>query len=166
LSVPDTVAKTNKTYYSTSDGKTYSYLEGGTNSAKIDFGYYFDTTSGQGHTIYALNSAQPQLSFYDIGTWTKNATVFKKMPVSGTGAVNFNNLTSSGAINTLIRNNMTSGTTSKVSGLALTNSGSTSNSIIGFRTADNKFGAIQVKFIRGNSPAKETAIELDVRVQK
>lgn len=175
LSVPDTVAKTNKTYYSTSDGKTYSYSEGAANSAKIDFGYYFDTT-GQatssttddlGHTIYALNSAQPQLSYYDISSWTKNATVFKKMPASGTGAVNFGTgLTSGGAINTLIRNSMATGTASKVTGLSLTNSGSTSNSVIGFRTADGKFGAILVRFIRGNSPSKETAIELDVKVQK
>ena len=80
LQVPDTVNKTNKTYYSSSDGKTYSYSEGAANSGSIDFGYYWDTT-GRGtaatgddlkHTIYSLSAAQPQLAFYDLSSWTKN----------------------------------------------------------------------------------------------
>jgi hypothetical protein len=166
MQVPDTVEKKNKCYYSTSEGKVYSYSEGAANSAKIDFGYYYDTTSANRHTFYALTAVQPQLSFYDISSWTKNATIFKKMAASGTTAVNFNNLTSSGAINTLIKNNMTSGTANKVAGLSLTNTGTTSNSVIGFRTADGKYGCILVRYISQNSAAKETSIEVDVKVQK
>lgn len=175
LQVPDTVAKTNKTYYSTLDGKTYSYSDGAANSARIDFGYYFDTTGRStpsttddlGHTFYSLDIAQPQLSFYDISTWTKKATIFKKMPISPTAiAVIFNNLTSAGAINTFIKNQMTAGTSSKVTALSLANTGSTSNSIIGFKTAEGKFGVIQVRFFNGNTPSKETQIEVDVKVQK
>ena len=167
LQVPDTVNKTNKSYYSTSEGKVYSYSEGGANSAKIDFGYYWDTT-GRGttatgddvkHSFYALSAAQPQLSFYDISSWTKNATLLKKMPTS----INFvSHLTSGGAIQTLIGGNMTSGTSSKVTMLNTT----AGNNVIGFRTAGGKYGAILVRYINGDSPNKETEIEVDVKVQK
>lgn len=167
LQVPDTTNKTNKAYYSSTEGKVYSYNEGGANSAKIDFGFYWDTT-GRGtavttddikHSFYALNSAQPQLGFYDITSWTKNATLLKKMPT----AVNFvSGLTSGGAIQTLIGGNMTSGTSSKVT-LVSTTAGS---NVIGFRTAAGKFGAILVRYVNGDSPNKETQIEVDVKVQK
>ena len=159
LAVPDTTAKTNKSYYSTKDGKTYSYSEGAAVSGSIDFGYYYDTTTANKHTFYALNVAQPQLNFYDISSWTKNATIFKKMPTS----VNFvSNLRSAGAINTLIKNNMTSGTASKVTTLST----SAGNNVIGFRTATGKYGAILVRFINRDSPANGTVIEVDVKVQK
>lgn len=167
LAVPDSVAKTNKCYYSSVDGKTYSYSDGAANSGSIDFGYYWDTT-GRGttatnddlkHTIYALSAAQPQLPFYDISSWTKNATIFKKMPTS----VNFvSGLTSGGAIQRLIAGNMTSGTASKVT----TVSTAGGSNVIGFRTAAGKYGAILIRFVNGDSPNKETSIEVDVKVQK
>ena len=167
LQVPDTVAKTNKTYYSTKDGKTYSYSDGAANSASIDFGYYWDTT-GRGtaatnddlkHTIYSLSAAQPQLGYYDISTWTKNVTLLKKMPSS----VNFvTGLTSGGAIQTLIGGNMNSGTSSKVT----TISTSAGSNVIGFKTTNGKFGAILIRYVNGDSPNKETQIEVDVKVQK
>jgi hypothetical protein len=167
LQVPDTVAKTNKTYYSTKDGKTYSYSEGAANSASIDFGYYWDTT-GRGttatnddlkHTIYSLSAAQPQLGYYDISTWTKNVTLLKKMPTS----VNFvTGLTSAGAIQTLIGGNMTSGTSSKVTTVSTT----AGSNVIGFKTTAGKFGAILIRYVDGDSPNKETQIEIDVKVQK
>lgn len=159
MQVPDSTNKTNQAYYSTVDGKTYSYTTGASNSAAIDFGYYYDTLAANAHTFYALNAAQPQLNFYDITSWTKNATLLKKMPTS----VNFvTGLRSSGAINTLIKNNMTSGTASKVTALS-TSAGS---NVIGFKTASGKYGAILVRFTNQNSAAKETAIEVDVKVQK
>lgn len=159
LSVPDTTAKTNKCYYSTKDGKTYSYSESAAVSGSIDFGYYYDTATANKHTFYALSSPQPQLSFYDISSWTKNATVFKKMAAS----VNFvTGLRSAGAINTLIKNNMTSGTAAKVTALS-TSAGS---NVIGFRTVTGKYGAILVRFISQDSPASGTTIEVDVKVQK
>lgn len=171
VQVPDSVSKINKCYYSSKDGKVYSYTDGAANSASIDFGYFWDTT-GRGtaatnddlkHSIYSLSAAPVQLGFYDISSWTKNATLFKKMPTS----VNFvTGLTSSGAIQTLIGGNMASGTSTKVTGLSLTATGSTSNSLIGFRTATGKYGAILIRYINGDSPNKETSIEVDVKVQK
>jgi hypothetical protein len=159
LSVPDTVNKTNKCYYSTKDGKVYNYTEAAANSASIDFGYYYDTLAAQKHSFYALSAAQPQLGYYDIASWTKNATVMKKLPSS----VNFvSTLTSGGAIQTIVGSNLSSGATTKVS--AITTAGG--NNVIGFRTASGKLGAILVRFISADSPAKGTAIEVDVKVQK
>lgn len=167
LQVPDSVSKTNKTYYSTVDGKIYSYSEASAVSGSIDFGYYWDTT-GRGttvatddlkHSIYSLSAAQGQLGFYDISTWTKNVTLLKKMPSS----VNFvSQLTSAGAIQTLIGGNMNSGTSAKVT----TVSASSPNNVIGFKTATGKFGAILIRYVNGDSPNKETSIEIDVKVQK
>lgn len=159
LAVPDTTAKTNKSYFSTRDGKAYSYTEGGAVSATIDFGYYYDVSGTNKHSFYALSAPQSQLNFYDISSWTKNATELKKMPSS----VNFvSNLRSAGAINTLIKGNMTSGTSTKVT--AVSTSGG--NNVIGFKTAAGKYGAILVRFINQDLPAKETVIEIDVKVQK
>lgn len=162
LRVPDTVAKVNKCYYATTTGNIYSYSDGAANSALIDFGYYCDTT-GKGtssasddlkHTFYALSTAQPQIGYYDISTWTKNATLFKVI----TGVNFVTALTSSGAINTLIKNNMASGTASKVNKLD-------GGSVVGFKTAAGKYGAIQLRYANQNSPAKETEIQVDVKVQ-
>jgi hypothetical protein len=167
LQVPDTTNKTNKCYYSTIDGALYSYTDGAANSAKIDFGYYWDTvgrstasaTDDLKHTIYALNAPQPQIPFYDISTWTKNATVFKKMPTS----VNFvTGLTSGGALQTLIGGNMTSGTATKVTTVSTT----AGSNVIGFKTAAGKFGAILIRYVNGDSPNATTQIEVDVKVQK
>ena len=167
LQVPDSVDKTNKTYYSSTEGKTYSYTEGAANSAKFDFGYYWDTTGRLSssttddlkHCIYSLSSAQPQLNYYDISTWTKNVTLLKKMP----SAVNFvSQLTSSGALQTLIGGNMTSGTSSKVTTVSTT----AGSNVIGFKTAAGKFGAILIRYVSGDSPNKTTQIEVDVKVQK
>jgi hypothetical protein len=167
LQVPDSVAKTNKAYYSSKDGKLYSYTDGAANSPSIDFGYYWDTT-GRGtastsddlkHTIYSLSAAQPQLGFYDISSWTKNVTLLKKMPTS----VNFvTGLTSGGALQTLIGGNMNSGTSSKVTTVSTT----AGSNVIGFKTAAGKFGAILIRYLNGDSPNQTTQIEVDVKVQK
>jgi hypothetical protein len=163
LMVPDTTAKVNKCYYATTTGNIYNYTEGAANSALIDFGYYCDTVGKASasasddlkHTFYALSSAQPQIAFYDISTWTKNATVFKV--ITGVNFVTL--LTSSANIDRYIKNNMTSGTASKVNKLD-------GGSIVGFKTAAGKYGAIQLRYANQNSPAKDTEIQVDVKVQK
>ena len=164
LQVPDTVEKTNKAYFSSSDGKTYSYSEGAAASSTIDFGYYWDTTgrstSATGddvkHSFYSLSAPQPQLGYYDISSWTKNVTLLKKL------SINFNNINSSGAINTLVKNNMATSTSSKVT-LLSTSGGS---NVVGFKTAAGKYGAVSIRYVEGDSPAKTTYMIVDVKVQK
>lgn len=167
MNVPDTVDRVNKCYYSISTGEVFNYNEAATKSALIDFGYYYDTTTvpasnpkaQYGHTFYALNAPQTQISFYDISSWTKNATVFKKMASS----VNFvSGLTSGGAINTLIKNNMASGTSSKINQISTV----AGNNVIGFKTVNGKYGAILFRYANQGSDAKGTRIEVDVKLQK
>lgn len=154
LYVPDTVAKTNKTYYATATGETFSYSTGSANSAAIDFGFYYDTTTANKHTIYALNANQSQLSYYDISSWTKNATIFKRA-----SSPTFANLTSGAALKAGGITNLASGTASKITALA-------SGNLIFFKTVAGKYGCVQVSFIEGASPQKSTYINIDVKVQK
>lgn len=163
MAVPDTTDKVNKCYYSTTTGDIFNYNEAAANSAAIDFGYYYDTTTSGttklGHTFYALSAPQTQINFYDISSWTKNATVFKFMPSS----VNFvSGLTSAGAINTLVKNNMTSGTVSKINKVLVT----AGSNVVGFKTVAGKYGAILFRYANQSSEAKTTIIQVDVKVQK
>jgi hypothetical protein len=54
---------------------------------------------------------------------------------------------------------MASGTASKLNKIVAGN-------VIGFKTVGGKYGAILIRFINQDSPAKETAIDVDVKIQK
>lgn len=159
LYAPDTTDRTNKCYYSTADGSTYSYSDGASKSASIDFGYFYDTTkvSGTplGHTIYALGAST--FTPYDLSSWTKNATIFKKVSSPA-----FSTFTSNGAIRTAGIANLASGTSSKVTGL----SASSPNNLVLFRTVGGKYGCIQINFANGADGSKSTYVNVDVKVQK
>ncbi len=154
LYVPDSVAKTNKTYYAATTGATYSYSEGAANSAAIDFGFFYDTTTigAPKHTIYALNAST--FTPYDLSTWTKNATIFKKV-----ASPTLPNLTSGSAIRAAGIANLGSGTTSKITQLA-------GGNYILFKTAAGKYGIIQISFIDGATAEKTTNINIDVKIEK
>ena len=160
LFTPDTTTKTNPSFFATTTGQIFSYSTGGANSALIDFGYLFDTALANKHTIYALNTTPlpNQVSFYDFTTWTKNATIFKKVASNA-----FASLTSGGALRSAGLTNLASGTSSKVVGLSTTITG---NNYVVFRTAAGKYGAIQVNYISADSPAATTFISLDIKVQQ
>ena len=154
LFVPDTTSKTNPTYFSTTTGKTYSYSMGSVNAPLIDFGYYYDTTTANKSTIYAL-TANP-VSFYDVSTWMNNATIFKKISSS----TPFTTLTSAGAIRSFGITNLASGTSSKVAALGSL----TGNNLIAFRTAAGKYGAILITLISASSPASSSYVNIEVKV--
>lgn len=151
LSVPDTVAKTNKAYLSLSSGKLYSFSDGAANSASIDLGYFYDTTTASKHTIYALTTNP--VSFYDISSWTKNATIFKRVTTP-----TFASLTSGGALKTAGLANLGSGTAAKITALVAGN-------VILFKTAAGKYGAINVNYVSGDSPASTTFMSVDIKIQ-
>lgn len=156
LYVPDTTAKTNPCYFATKTGTAYSYSGVGTNSGLIDFGYVFDTASTLKHTIYSLNTSPVPtgVNFYDISTWTKNATVFKKITTP-----TFANITSGGILRTAGLSNLSSGTSTKIAALAAGN-------VILFKTAAGKYGAIQINYIKTDSPNASTFMIVDVKVQR
>lgn len=162
LMVPDSTAKVNTCYMASKTGTTYSYTTGAANSAAIDFGLYYDTTGTASaittddlrFCVYSLSAAQPQLSYYDISSWTKNITIMKKASSPA-----WNTLTSGGALRTAGITNLSSGTSNKITQLV-------SGNLVFFKTAAGKVGCMQVFFVNGSSPAKESYINVEVKIER
>ena len=154
LQVPDTTAKTNTCYMAATTGMVYSYTTGAANSASIDFGFYYDTATANKFSLYALSAPQPQLNYYDITGFTKNATIMKKATTPA-----FNTLTSGGALRTAGITNLSSGTTNKITALVAGN-------LVFFKTVTGKVGCLQVNFVNGSSAAKDSYINVDVKIEK
>lgn len=155
LAVPDSVAKSNKSFFVSSTGDVLSYVQGGSNSALVDFGYFFDTTTvgAPKHTIYALSANK--FAPHDLSTWTKNATVFKKATSPA-----FSTLTSGAALRAAGLTNLASGATATANALA-------SGNLVYFRTAAGKYGCIQINFINDfGAMQNQTYINVDVKIQK
>jgi hypothetical protein len=158
LQVPDTTAKINTCYLAAYTGNVYSYTTGAAKSADIDFGFYYDTAVANKFSVYALSAAQPQLSYYDISSWTKNATIMKKA-----AAPTFASLLSAGGLRSAAITNLTSGAASKVTGLSTTTAG---NNQVFFKTAAGKAGCMQINYINGTNGAKETFMNVDIKIEK
>lgn len=164
LQVPDTTAKINTCYMATKTGTTYSYTTGASKSADIDFGFYYDTTGTLTATtaddvkfsVYALSSPQPQLSYYDISSWTKNATIMKKAATPA-----FNTLTSAAALRSAGLTNLASGASGKATLLA-------ANSLVFFKTAAGKYGCMFVLSMNttSNGAAKENYMNVEVKIER
>lgn len=172
LKVPDSVAKTNKCYFSTSNGQSYSYSDGAAISNLIDFGYFYDTTrvlagspltlKPKGHTIYALNNAITPFAHYDISTWTKNATLLK-----GSALTNLSTITSVGAIRTACVSALSSGTVTRYSQLDKSaTAGDLSATVILFKTVAGKYGLMTVNFTNLNDGPSGAIINIDVKLEK
>ena len=155
LAVPDSVAKSNKSFFVSTSGDVLSYVQGAANSALIDFGYFYDPTvaGAPKHTIYALGANK--FAPHDLATWTKNATVFKKVNTPA-----FSTLTSGSAIAAAGVLNLKTGATTTANALA-------SGNLVYFRTAAGKYGCIQINFINDfGAMQSQTYINIDVKVQK
>jgi hypothetical protein len=172
LYVPDTLAKTNKCYFSTSDGKSYSYSDGASISSKIDFGYFYDTTRilagspatlrPKGHTIYTLpNTITPFLP-YDISGWTKNATLLKVSSLT-----NLSSITSGGAIRTACVPALNSGTVTRYSQLDKSaTAADLTATVFLFRTVTGKYGLMTINFTNNNFSNNDSFINIDVKIEK
>lgn len=162
LYVPDTNAKMNTCYFSSSTGEVLNYTNGAAKSAQIDFGIYFDTTGtltpsttdDLKFSVYSLNSAQPQLSYYDISGWTKNNTIMKRASSPA-----FTAITSAGSLRTAGVTNLSSGTSDKITQLV-------SGNLVYFKTAAGKVGCMQINFANGSSPSKDSYLNVDVKIEK
>ena len=155
LAVPDSVAKSNKSFFVSTTGDVLSYVQGASNSALIDFGYFYDTTTvgAPKHTIYALGTNK--FAPHNLTTWTKNATIFKKVSTPA-----FSTLTSGSAIAAAGVLNLKTGATTTATALA-------SGNLVYFRTAAGKYGCIQINFINDfGAMQSQTYINIDVKVQK
>ncbi len=162
LQVPDSTAKTNTCYMDATKGIMYSYTSGTTKSADIDFGLMYDTTGKASSSttddlrfcLYALSAPQGQLPYNDISTWTKNATIMKKIT-----SPTFTTITSGGLIKTTCNTNLTSGTTNKITQLVAGN-------MVAFRTASGKQGILLVNFANGNNENATSYLNVDVKIAR
>lgn len=163
--VPDTTAKTNKTYFNfvTETAYSYSDIVAGKNSDQIDIGFFWDPTiaSGttpKGITLYNLNVSPipAPISIYDISTFTKNLTVIK-------------------ASSTLTWANVNAGSVIKAQCASLfatsspnnnfSNVGISAGSIIYFKTPSGRCGAMLITYISpAASTAKGTYINFEVKL--
>jgi hydroxyethylthiazole kinase-like sugar kinase family protein len=139
---------------SAATGNVYSYTTGAANSAAIDFGFYYDTATANKFSVYALSAPQVQLGYYDLSSWTKNVTIMKKATSPA-----FANITSGGALRSAGIANLTSGTTNKITALAVGN-------LVFFKTATGKVGCMEIRFGNGSGPEKESFINVDVKIEK
>jgi hypothetical protein len=162
LKVPDTTGLVNTCYLGARNGNVYNYSNGAANSSNIDLGIYYDTTGRASaiatddslFVVYALNMAQPQISFYDVSTWTKNATIMKRAT-----SPTFASLTSAGALRTAAVTNLSSGARNRAVAV-------TTGSLIFFKTIDGKAGCLNVNFVNGATPASSTYMNVDVKIEK
>lgn len=159
--VPDTTAMTNKTYYNVATQTSYSYsnITGGVNSNLIDFGYFWDPTiaSGttpKGNTLYNLNltPVPSAITMYNTAAFTKNATQFKVI-TSPTWA----NLNSGAILRAQGKAAFATASANSVSSLA-------AGSVVLFKTAAGKYGAINVTFVNGGSPYKSTYMNFEMKL--
>jgi hypothetical protein len=158
LQQPDTTDKTNTCYLAATTGNVYSYTNGATNSALIDFGFYYDTATANKFSVYSLNAAQPQLNYYDISSWVKNATLMKKA-----ASPTFASLLSAGGLRSAANTNLASGASNKVVGLSTTVAG---NNLVFFRTSSGKAGCMQINYISGTNNAKTSFANVDIKIER
>lgn len=160
LYVPDSVNKTNPCFFSTSTGLPINFIFASTVSSSIDFGYFYDTTTlnAPKHTIFAPNANK--FAPYDLTAWTKNATVFKKITTP-----TWTNITSKGILRSTGIANLASGATSTINSTGIS-AGNLTGTVIIFKTAAGKYGALTVVYTNQNSAAKDTYIVVDVKIEK
>lgn len=86
--------KNEKSYYSLTTGETFSYIEGNTNSDKIDFGaaHVFDESkTGDDRfavSLYSINANPIKVPHYDVSQWIDKGTLFSTPKSGGTTFTN------------------------------------------------------------------------------
>lgn len=164
---PDTTTRVNTSFYSFSRGQAFSFTDGQTNSANIDFGIWrrpdprIDQAGQFIYNYYSLNAATNPFPTYDISTWTKRATVFSNPVTNHTNTFLFN-LVSASTIEEQARTrtiNVTSTNfTTWQAGLAPGN-------VIYFLTPEGKYGAFLVNAVTRDYDGKPY-VNITVKMQK
>jgi hypothetical protein len=182
LYVPDSTNKTNPCFINLATGTTYSYSDvtAANNSANIDLGYFFSTDTvntgtaaapvktAVGHTFYAPSSTPVtgQRAFYDLSNWTKNATQI----AIGTSPT-FATLLSGGGLKSAGLANLKTPVSSLPTytpGLGVQSPAFkpiAAGSVIFFKTAAGKYGAINVLYVNQNNATHSTYVNFDYKIQ-
>ncbi|KQN39017.1 hypothetical protein ASE92_06300 [Pedobacter sp. Leaf41] len=167
--LPDSVGKSLPSFFSLSDASSYSYTNGASNSAKIDFGVYRKLASNSTPTaisytynLYSPSVAVNPLTVYDISTWTPKRTTKFSAPITSQAAAFLTGAVSGSTIETLakartINLDATVGTT-LVNGL---NGGSA----VFFLTPEGKYGMIYINAVTSDYE-KRPFINVSIKVQR
>ena len=71
----------------------------------------------------------------------------------------FNSLLSGGSLRSAALTNLSSGTSNKITALVAGN-------LVFFKTVNGKAGCMQVNFVNGSSAAKDSYINVDIKIEK
>jgi len=163
--LPDSVGKVLPSFLSLTDGAVFSYNNGASNAAKIDFGIYRTMyKDAQGNTLYAINlynTSATVFPIYDVSSWQKRLTKFSA-PVTSQATVFTNTAVSGSTVETLakartINLNNTSATTA-VAGLA-------AGSAVFFLTPENKYGMMLINYLNSDLQ-KRPYINVSIKMQR
>lgn len=167
--LPDSVAKILPSFFSLNDASVFSYSDGASNSAKIDFGIYRKLASNSTPAVvsYVVNLYSPSvavspLTVYDISTWTPKRTTQFSAPVTGqataflTGAISGSKIEELAKART-IKLNETAATLA-ANGLAAGNA-------VFFLTPEGKYGMLYINASTSDYQ-KRPYINVSVKVQR
>jgi hypothetical protein len=165
--LPDTVAKVEPSFFSLTEGRTFSFTDGSANASKIDFGIFRTMyRDAQNNTLFAINlynTNKPVTTFpiYDVTSWQKRLTIFSA-PVTNQGTVFLTGAISGSRIETLARArtinlNATVATTA-AAGLA-------PNNAVFFLTPEGKYGMLLVNRVTADAKGKPY-INVSVKMQR
>lgn len=166
--LPDTVGKVLPSFMSLDDASTYSYSNGSTSAAKIDFGIYrrsyINTSTGATEyalNLYSISTPTSPLTVYDVSAWTPKRTTKFSAPVTSQATVFVNNAISGSTIETLakartINLNATVGTTA-TNGLA-------AGSAVFFLTPEGKYGILLINSVTSDFE-KRPLINVSIKMQ-
>ena len=148
--------------YATDSGKVYMAADAKKWQTRVDFFYFFDSQSGNSHSIAAPNDGvlaaeAPGL----INGWiVKNATKFKVVSMT---EAEFDAIKSSAEIN---QKYSLSSAPEKSIAPTLGDGTVLQKSFILFKTVKNKSGAIKINSITETAVQKESSMSITVKVQR
>lgn len=160
---PDTVTRVAPSFYSIKRSESFSYSNGQTNAADIDFGLYrrmnVNPTTGAityTYNIYALDANPNPLTVYDVSTWVKRSTKFSA-PVTGGTNVYRNTIGSSSIIEEEAKK--------RTINLTQTASNFVAGSIVYFLTPEGKYGVMHINSITKDLDGKPY-IDISIKTQR
>lgn len=156
----DTTNMDVKSYFSVTNGMTYSFNEGAANADKIDFCLYSRlVTSSNGavsrvYNVYSVSATPPPFTIHNISSWTKRAT---KLSAPQTGqAANFTNLRTGGRI-------ITAAKARNPNSLATT-TGLVAGSSFYFLTPEGQYGCLVVNAVMSSVAGGGYFILADIKL--
>jgi hypothetical protein len=161
--VPDTTAKTARSFISLRTGELFNYNEAAANQDKVDAFIAYDPTQNSNKgafVIYALDATIP-FTPYNFSAWNKRAVRFSSIKNNQASAF-INNLRTGVALQS-----NTGSPTAKSVVLTRTSGNDliTAGQLVYFKTPEGKSGAFIINYTTGHSAKEGTLFNVDVKIQ-